>query len=105
MKIMNTRIARRLNEAGKHEGKELNVTARDIVEAHNQASRNGLIDLPTLNYCNVTSENNGTITVAVTPKCGMININDLYNLKTAWGADNLDVCSESGMTVLLTFKR
>ena len=102
---MNTRITRRLNEASKHTGKELNTTARDIVEAHNQASRNGFIELPTINYCNVTSENNGIITVAVTPKCGMININDLYNLKTAWGADDLDVCSEGGMVVLLTFKR
>ena len=102
---MNTRIARRLNEANRHTGKELNVTARDIVEAHNQASRNGFIDLPTINYCNVNSDNEGTITVAVTPKCGMINIYDLYNLKTAWGADDLDVCNESGMVVLLTFKR
>ena len=102
---MNTRIARRLNEASKHTGKELNTTARDIVEAHNQASRNGLIELPTINYCNVSSDNEGTITVAVTPKSGIININDLYSLKHAWGADDLDVCSESGMVVLLTFKK
>ena len=102
---MNTRITRRLNEAGKHTGNELNVTARDIVEAYNQASRNGFIDLPTINYCNVDKDNNGTITVAVTPKSGIININDLYNLKAAWGANNLDVCNESGMVVLLTFKR
>lgn len=101
---MNTRIARRLNEASKHTGNELNVTARDIVEAHNQASRNGFIELPTLNYCNFTSENNGIITVAVTPKSGVIDINELYNLKTAWGADNLSVCNESGMVILLTFK-
>ena len=102
---MNTRITRRLNEASKHTGKELNTTARDIVDAHNQSAANGFIDLPSLNYCNVTADNNHTITVAVTPKCGMININDLYNLKTAWGADDLDVCSEGGMVVLLTFKR
>ena len=102
---MNTRIARRLNEAAKHEGKELNNTAKDIVEAHNQASRNGLIDLPTLNYCNVSSDNNVAITVAVTPKSGIIDINDLYNLKSAWGADTLEVCSEGGMVVLLTFKK
>ena len=102
---MNTRIARRLNEASRHTGNELNVTARDIVEAHNQASRNGFIDLPTINYCNVNSDNEGTVTVAVTPKSGIININDLYNLKTAWGANDLDVCSESGLVILLTFKK
>ena len=102
---MNTRIARRLNEASKHTGNELNVTARDIVEAHNQASRNGFIDLPTINYCNVNKDNSGTITVAVTSKSGIININELYNLKAAWGADDLDVCNESGMVVLLTFKK
>lgn len=102
---MNTRIARRLNEASKHTGNELNVTARDIVEAHNQASRNGFIELPTINYCNVNRENNGTITVAVTPKSGLINIDELYNLKFTWGADNLDVCNEGGMVVLLTFKK
>ena len=102
---MNTRIARRLNEASRHTGNELNITARDIVEAHNQASRNGFIDLPTINYCNVNRDHNGTITVAVTPKSGLININDLYNLKAAWGADDLDVCNESGMIVLLTFKK
>ena len=102
---MNTRIARRLNEASKHTGNELNVTARDIVEAHNQASRNGFIDLQTINYCNAYKGNNGTLTVAVTPKCGIININDLYNLKTSWGADNLEVCNEGGMVILLTFKR
>lgn len=100
---MNTRIARRLNEASKHTGKELNTTARDIVEAHNQASRNGLIELQTINYCNVSSDNEGTITVAVTPKSGIININDLYSLKHAWGADNLDVCNENGMAILLSF--
>lgn len=100
---MNTRIARRLNEAAKHTGKELNVTARDIVEAHNQASRNGFIELPTLNYCNVSSDAQGSVTVAVTPKCGMININDLYNLKQVWGADNLDVCNESGLVILLSY--
>lgn len=100
---MNTRIARRLNEASKHTGNELNVTARDIVEAYNQASRNGFIDLPTINYCNVSHDTNGTITVAVTPKCGIIDINDLYCLKAAFGADNLQVCNERGMVILLTF--
>lgn len=102
---MNTRIARRLNEANKHEGKELSNTAKDIVEAHNQASRNGLIELPTLNYCNVSSDNNGVITVGVSPKSGLILINDLYNLKIAWGADDLEVCNEGGMVILLTFKK
>lgn len=101
---MNTRIARRLNEASKHTGNELNATACDIVEAHNQASRNGFIELPTLNYCNVSHDTKDTITVAVTPKSGVIDINELYNLKTAWGADNLSVCNESGMVILLTFK-
>ena len=47
---MNTRIARRLNEASKHTGKELNTTARDIVDAHNQSAANGFIETLSGNY-------------------------------------------------------
>lgn len=102
---MNTRIARRLFETESKYPTQLDATARDIVEAHNQASYNGFIELPLLNYRTANSNANGSITIAVSPKCGTTSLNDLYNIKSAWGADSLDVCDENGLAILLNFSR
>lgn len=101
---MNTRIARRLNEAKKHTDKELDNVARDIVEAHNKSARNGFIELPSIDYRGTTYTAEGVISVCVSPKCGMANINDLWLLKEVWGASDLDVCSDSALVIILSFK-
>lgn len=102
---MNTRIARRLFETQGKYPTQLDATARDIVAAHNHAASNGFIELPLLNYRTANSTANGSITVAVSPKCGTTNLNDLYNIKSAWGADSLEVCEENGFVILLNFSK
>lgn len=101
---MNTRIARRLNEARKDE-KTLNMAGREIVDAHNIAVACGYIELPHLIFVDC-AENSAGVEVYVTPKSGMINLDDLYNLKTVWGADHVEVCFDpiNGGYVCVLFK-
>lgn len=100
---MNTKIARRLNEAVRKS--ELKKTGEEIVMAHNVAVANGFMEMPILDCKGATSTVDGVVTVAVAPRCGIMSIDDLWALKMAWGADRLEVCDEVGMTVLLTYKR
>lgn len=100
---MNTKIARRLNEAVRKS--ELKKTGEEIVMAHNVAVANGFTELQIMDYKGATSTADGTVTVAVVPRCGIASIDDLYALKQAWGADRLEVCDEGGMKVLLTYTR
>lgn len=89
---MNTKIIRNLNDAaGKYES--LCDAGESVVSAHNVAAANGFIDIPTLDYHN-TFEYEDSIVVSVSPKSGLISIDDLYNLKHAWGADNIEVSME-----------
>ena len=47
-----------------------------------------------------------SISLRLKPKTGIININDLYNLETLWGADDLNVLiSEEGSSIELVFKK
>ena len=102
---MNTRIARRLNDARRNESESpLPSTCRSIVDAHNQACRHGFIELPMLEYIKVEQGDN-EVNVAVTPCSGFCSLDELYMIKQAWGASELHVCTaESQMNICLTFK-
>jgi len=97
---MNTNIVRKFNQC-LHESnhtKALKLAAEDIINTHNKSVFYGLIQLPLLDFCNVIQEDN-TIIISANPKSGLININDLFNIKTVWGADSVDIytCSDNGI--------
>ena len=104
---MNNKIARKLNQC-RHEAdpkRAANIVATEIVDTHNAAVGNGFIDLPALDFIEAIVEDN-SISLRLKPKTGIININDLYNLKTLWGADDLNVLiCEEGSSIELVFKK
>lgn len=89
---MNTKIAKQINEARKVSSKELSVAGRDIVEVHNDAVAYGFLGLPRLELVDTEMllPDNGA-TVVVRPMCGLMKISDLWALKEAWGADDIEV--------------
>ncbi len=101
---MNTSIAKHLIEAIKpqHTSDELNFYAEDIVKTHNYAAIYGFVELPTLDYHGVEHDGNKII-VSVRPKCGMADLNDLYNLKQAWGADNIEIMTTDNPVICIVF--
>ena len=102
---MNTRIARRLNEAkgNANPSKELMRVGEEITLGHNIAVTNGFLELPVLDFLDV--EYNVSVTsVIVTPRAGMVALNDLYNLKTAWGADEVNVLT-ADKSIELVYKK
>ena len=101
---MNTRIARRLNEARKDE-KTLKKAGQEVVDAHNIAVACGYIELPHLTFMDC-AENGIGVEVDVAPKSGMVSLDDLYNLKTVWGADRVEVCfdPDNGGYICLVYK-
>lgn len=101
---MNTKIAKRLNEARKDE-KTLKKAGQEIVDAHNIAVACGYIELPYLDYWDC-GENGVGVEVDVATKSGMVTLDDLYNLKTVWGADKVEVFfdSDNGGYICLVFK-
>ena len=101
---MNTKIARRLNEARKDE-KRLKNAGQEVVNAHNIAVACGYIELPHLTFVDCVEEVDG-VEVYVAPKSGMVALDDLYNLKTVWGADRVEVCFDinNGGYICLVFK-
>lgn len=107
---MNTRIARRLNEARRSTNpeKELKRVGEDVTLAHNIAVTNGFLELPMLDFVDaeprLTLTANAVSVVIVAPKSGMISLNDLYNLKTAWGADEVNVLT-ADKSIELVFKK
>lgn len=102
---MNTRIARRLNEAkgNANPSKELVRVGEEITLGHNIAVTNGFMDLPVLDFEDV-EYSDSAMSVIVAPKSGMIALNDLYNLKTAWGADDVRVLT-ADKSIELVFKK
>lgn len=101
---MNTKIARRLNGARKDE-KTLVKAGQEVVDAHNIAVACGYIELPHLNFVGCEDVDYG-VEMCVAPKSGMVTLDDLYNLKTVWGADRVDVCFDinNGGYICLVFK-
>ena len=104
---MNNKIARKLNQCRHWSDpkRAANIVASEITDTHNAAVGNGFIELPTLEFGDAIIEDT-SISIGVRPKSGIININDLYNLKTLWGADDLNVLiCEEGSSIELVFKK
>lgn len=101
---MNTKIARRLNEARK-DGNTLKMAGQEVVNAHNIAVACGYIELPHLTFVDCVEEGDD-VEVYVTPKSGMVRMDDLYNLKGVWGADRVEVCFDpnNGGYICIVFK-
>ena len=102
---MNTRITRCLNEARNHTEHELKNVAVEIVDAHNRAVKFGLIELPMLLYTGIDNTVEEETAILVVPRSGLINIDELYNLKTSWGADRIEVCNTNGFAICLCFDK
>ena len=81
---------------------ELDFYAGDIVQTNNHSTQYGFIDLPMLDYLGVEYEDNKII-VSVRPKCGMAGLNDLYNLKQAWGADGIEIMTTEKPVICIIF--
>ena len=88
---MNTRIARRINVARHNEDKGfLRTEAEDMVYIYNQAVKNGFVDGLFVDFVLVVPHNNET-EILLRASCGCAGINDLYNMKAVWGADDIVV--------------
>lgn len=100
---MNCKINRTLFQClrTEHPYEAMGAEATDMVDAHNSAVHYGLIDMPMLSYGGVSHCDN-KIMLSIKPKAGIININDLYNLKTLWGADDLNVDADG---IEMVFKK
>ena len=103
---MNNRIARKLNQC-RHEvdpKRAANIVATEITDTHNAAVGNGFIDLPTLDFGEAIIEDT-SISIGVRPESGLITLNDLYALKTTWGADEINILTGDCGAVELVFKK
>ena len=100
----NTKIAKQLIEATKpqYTSDELNWYAEDIVKTHNYAAKYGFVELPLLDYHGVEHDGDKII-ISVRPKCGMADLNDLFNIKTAWGADSIEIMTCENPAICITF--
>lgn len=101
---MNTRIARRLNEARKSANDAmLSSVASEMVKVYNQSIVYGYIEGLIVSFVKVTPYDNETV-IDLVPTCGMISIDDLYNMKTVWGADDVIVVTGDKGVFGLCFK-
>ena len=100
----NTKIAKQLIEATKpqHTSDELNWYAEDIVKTHNYAAKYGFVELPMLDYHGVEHDGDKIIIFA-RPKCGMANLSDLFNIKSAWGADDIELMTTENPSICIIF--
>lgn len=100
----NTKIAKQLIEATKpqYTADELNWYAEDIVKTHNYAAKYGFVELPMLDYHGVEHDGDKII-IFVRPKCGMVNLSDLFNIKSAWGADNIELIATENPSICIIF--
>lgn len=101
---MNTKLAKALIGATNPQLNldELDFYAGDIVQTNNHATQYGFSDLPMLDYHGVEYEDNKII-VSVRPKCGKVELTDLYNLKQAWGADSIEVMTTENPAICIIF--
>lgn len=103
---MNNKIASKLNQC-RYEAdpkRAAKIVASEITDTHNAAAGNGFIDLPTLDFGDVYTEDT-SISIDVWPKSGCITLNDLYALKTTWGADEINILTGDSGSVELVFKK
>lgn len=103
---MNNKIARKLNlcRPAADPKRAANIMASEITDTHNSAVGNGFIDLPTLDFGEAIIEDTN-ISIGVRPKSGVITLNDLYALKTTWGADEINILTGDCGAVELVFKK
>ena len=100
----NTKIAKQLIEATKpqYTADELNWYAEDIVKTHNYAAKYGFVELPTLDYHGVEHDGDKII-ISVRPKCGMADLSDLFNIQSAWGADDIELMTTENPAICIIF--
>ena len=96
---MNTHIARMLNKSLLAE-----MTGKDVVAAHNNAVQFGFLQLPHLDYIDTHADNHSTA-ILVAPTAGLATINDIYNIKIAWGADEVNVYTGTNGSIEFLFKK
>lgn len=101
---MNTKLAKALIGATNPHLNldELDFYAGDIVQTNNHAAQYGFLDLPTLDYHGVEHDGD-KIFLSVRPKSGMVELNDLLNIKTAWGADSIEVMTTENPAICIVF--
>lgn len=80
------------------------MTGKDVVNAHNNAVLFGFLQLPQLNYIDTYVYNTSTA-ILVAPTAGMADINDIYNIKTAWGADTVNIYTGDKGSIEFVFKK
>lgn len=105
---MNTKIVKKINLALQDKEAENREEAiadisKAIVYAHNTAVDYGFIELPMLESRGGAALNNGDLTICVSTRpetCEPINIDKLYILKGAWGADDLDVYGDGTIELI-----
>jgi len=92
---MNNNIARVLHDKFHSSDPEtdLKVFGLQVVNAHNQACTYGFLNLPQLQFDGIDVADNH-VSLYAYPQSGMASLDDLYNIKSAWGADNLYVSKE-----------
>lgn len=105
---MNTQIIKKINLALQDKETEnreaaMSAISKSIVYAHNTAVDYGFLELPLLESRGGMDLNNGDLTICVSTHpetCEPLNINDLYALKGAWGADDLDVYGDGTIELI-----
>lgn len=104
---MSTKIISHLNAAVRScDASKQQQLARDIVVAHNNAALYGFLELPLLEFYQLDLSVDKEIAIAVRLRSGMVKLDDLYNMRQAWGADDVEVCEIEGrMTVCIIFNR
>lgn len=74
-----------------------------MVTVYNLSIKNGYIEGLMVDFVRVTPCDGETV-IDLVPTCGMIGINDLYNMKTVWGADDVIVVTGDKGVFSLCFK-
>lgn len=80
------------------------MTGKDVVAAHNNAVQFGFLQLPHLDYIDTHADNHSTA-IIVAPTAGITTINDIYNIKIAWGADEVNVYTGTNGSIEFLFKK
>lgn len=95
---MNTKIAKILNSARFADREnEVRRVGDKIVMAHNMAEAYGLVELPPLD-CVGVEDDGDEVSIEVVSRSGMMTIDEIYNIKTVWGADRVEVYTgDTGM--------
>ena len=83
--------------------KETKRIGDDIVRAHNMAEVYGFVELPLLD-CVGVEDDGDEVSIEVVSRSGMMTVDDIYNIKTMWGADRVEVYTGDTGMVSFVFK-